>query len=257
MAGQVEDDVKVKAICVFNKIFVALGSKDDNGEEWVYHIGEYSNQLIKTEYKTFFDYFYMEHNKLMKTTMIHSITKKSSNLFNDCKTSDFKIKIRRIDGNYDHIYCHKSVLTERSDYFMRMFAINWSESNENEMEVIGHSFEAFYNFIRLLYTDCIVTQDIDILLEMLSISDQYIDENFKNKCIEHLKSQTNVQNVSSLYGLSIRSNSKVFEDICFAEIISNFAEVIESDSFKSLDAYIYKHLIEECVHKKVIKTNFY
>ena len=255
LAGQVDEGVKIKDIHEFDGIFVALGSKDDNGEEWVYDIGYYNDQLIKTHYKTFFDYFYMEQNKIMKNTLIHSITKKLSCMFNDHKTSDYTIKIKGLNGNNDYIYCHKTILSERSDYFKRMFAINWSESNGNEMEVIGHSIEAFYHYIRWLYTDCIATQDIHLLIQMLSISDQYIDENFKDKCIEHLKSQTNVRNVCSLYCLSIRKKAKAFEEICFAEIISNFNEVIKTEDFKSLDAYVYRHLIEKCVHKKVIKTN--
>ena len=254
LAGHVEEGVKVKAIYAFKWNVVALGTKDDNGEEWVYDKDFYKNELIKTDYKTFFDYFYIEHNKLTKTMMIHSTSKKSSCLFNDHKTNDFKIMIRGIDGKYEHIYCHKSVLIERSDYFRRMFAINWSESMNNEIEVFGYTFEAFYHYIRWLYTDCIATQDIHLLIQMLSISDQYLDNDFKDKCIEHLKSHTNVENVSSLYGLSIRSNAKVFREMCFNKITENFNKVIETEDFKSLDADVYRYLIEECVHKKVIKT---
>ena len=254
LAGQIDKGVKVKAIYAFKGNIIVLGYKDDHGEEWVYYKDFFDNKLIKTEYKTFFDFFYIEHDKIMKTMMIHSTIKNSSCLFNDDKTSDFTIKIKGNDGNYDHIYCHKSVLTEKSDYFERMFAINWSESMNNEIEVLGYSIEAFYLYIKWLYTDCIATQDIDLLVQMLSISDQYLDNDFKDKCIEHLKSHTNVRNVSSLYGLSIRSNAKVLEDICFMKITENFNKVIKTESFKSLDAHVYRHLIEEYVHRNVMKT---
>ena len=240
---QGEHYLNFKAMMAINNIVVGLGTKDVIDEDRVYHLTKVDGKVIKTDYKTFFDFFYIGHNKLIKTTMIHSITKKSSCLFNDDKTSDFKIKFRRIDGNYDHIYCHKSVLTERSEYFLRMFAINWSESNDNEMEVIGHSLEAFYHYIRWLYTDCIDTHDIHLLIQMLSISDQYSDNDFRDKCIEHLMSQTYVQNVCSLYGLSFKLNVKEFREFCFGKIIANFVKVLETESFESLDTDVSKHLM--------------
>ena len=250
-----EHGVKFKAMMTMNNVVVGLGTKDGIDEDRVYYLNKVEDKVIKTDHKTFFDFFYFEKDWLIKTTMIHSITKKSSCLFNDENTSDFKIKIRAIDGNYDLIYCHKSVLTQRSEYFERMFAINWSESNDNEMEVIGHSLEAFYHYIRWLYTDCIATQDIELLIQMLSISDQYLDNDFRDKCLEHLNSQTNVQNVCSLYSQSIRLNFKEFQEICFAKIVQNFDKVLETESFKSLNADVSKHLIRECVHKKLIKPN--
>ena len=241
---QGDQTIVIKEVHAINEVVVGLS------EDRIYTISKFYNKPhIRTKYKTFFD-FYMDNDKLMKTTMIHSITKKSPCWFNDDKTSDFKIKIRGIDGNYEHIYCHKSVLTEKSNYFERMFAINWSESNDNEMEVIGHSIEAFYLYIRWLYTDCIATQDIDLLIQMLSISDQYLDNKFKDKILKQLRAQTNVENVCSLYGLSIKLNFKAFQDICWQIITENIEKVIETEDFDSLDAELTKHLFREYIRKQ-------
>ena len=84
-----------------------------------------------------------------------------------------------------------------------MFAKYWTDSQTNEFEITGYSYESFYQYMRWLYTDCIVTHDIDLLSEILAISNQYLDY----RCSQHLRNVKNNRNNTLVW------NSKFYNQV--------------------------------------------
>ena len=218
--------IEFKQLYAIKEVAVALN------ERWVYILK--GNQLIKTEYKTILDFYANERKITHKTIEVKHINKERhwnwiSKAFNDPQYSDLKFKIRRKndENNYDFIYAHKVIVANNSDYFKLMFTNDWSENQSNEIEIKDYSYEAYYQYIQWLYTDSIVTEDIAELLQLLSISDQYLNQNFKDKCIEHLKSIIDLHNICSVYRAAIKFRAKSLEQLCVEIAKENGIDIVK------------------------------
>ena len=124
-----------------------------------------------------------------------------------------------------------------------MFANNWSENNNNEIAINSYSYEAYYHFIRCLYTDSIETEEIELLLEILSISEEYLDEEIKRKCVQKIKALMNVQNVCSIYSSSLTNRSTNLEKFCFKFMSKNMSSITETEDYKQMNDRSTKHFL--------------
>ena len=174
------------------------------------------------------------------------------NLFNNPNKSDMKFKLKRRgdydpdkccpsdDPNYgyDLIYCHKWFAEENCKYLKEMFANSLSE---NEMEIKGYSYKTYFHFIQYLYTDSIKIQDIEVLIEMLSLAEEYSEEELKTLYVSIIKPIINVENVCILYGCGIRNRSTDLEEYCFEFMSENMKTIIETKGYQEMDGnYIRK-----------------
>ena len=183
--------------------------------------------------------------------------------FNNPKNSDFQFKIKRevcdepIDScpsddpnnGYDIIYCHKWIIEENSDYLKKMFANIKSIKESNEMEIKGYSYETFLHFIQYLYTDSIETKDIELLNDLLLLSDMYSEEELKIRCISLIKPLMNVDNVCYLYSSSISNRSSELEKHCFEFMTQNSKSIIKTKSYSELNPKIAKSFLTKYIEK--------
>ena len=128
-----------------------------------------------------------------------------------------------------------------------MFENNWTEVESNIIEISGHSYEGYYEFLRYIYTDFIESEDIKILIDFLSITDEYLEEEMKEKCIQKMLTLINSQNVSTLYSASILYKSKDLQKHCFEFMSNRMNEIKETDGYKQIDSNELRHLFNKYI----------
>ena len=172
------------------------------------------------------------------------LAKTMSRAFDNPEICDLKLKVKhkQSDDRFGTIHVHKWLLIQNLEYFGRMFANDWKENESNEIEIKGYSFEAYYEFIRYHYTNCIVTKDIDTLLEMLSIGKEYLYTEFKAECEEILKHLVDEKSICYVFSVAVNLNEKDLEDFCFNKIVDIFG-TIGSQRIKEMDSDIAKRLL--------------
>ena len=127
-----------------------------------------------------------------------------------------------------------------------MFA---NRKSVNETEIKGYSYETYYHFIiHYLYTDSIQSQDIQLLNELLLLSDMYSEEELKTRCVSEIKPLLDVQNVCELYSSAITNRSSELEEYCFEFMAENLKLIVKTDGYSQLDPKIAKSF-----HKKQIE----
>ncbi|CAB3378362.1 Hypothetical predicted protein [Cloeon dipterum] len=133
------------------------------------------------------------------------------------------------------IHVHKIFLTIGSDVFKKKFLGDWDDSRKKEQIVEGHSYEAFYAFLKYFYTD-----EVDIMpelaLEVYAIAHFYLVSDLMEECEKILKSGLTMQNVADVYEKAIVLGAKDLCEFCFKFCRENLVDVvdsIESDESKS------------------------
>ena len=170
--------------------------------------------------------------------------------FDNPENSDFKFKVKMkgTDG-FQYIYAHKCILEQNSEYFQTMFANpDWSENKTKEMVINDFSYEAYSQYIKCHYTNCIETENIEVLIELLSITEQYLNENIKSKCVKRIKPLITVQNVCTVYSSSMTYRSKELRKYCLQIMLENHEELRKSEDYKQIDSpnlrKLFRYLIK-------------
>lgn len=156
--------------------------------------------------------------------------------FNDEKNTDFRFKVKhRGREEFGYIYCHKWYVIEAAEHFKTMFGYKWFEKGMNETLIERHSFEAYYQFIRYLYYHSIETNDVDVLVEVLSIAAEYFDERLKRKCVRKITPLISVQNVCYIHSNAWKYRSRELEEFCFNFVTTNVKQIIFNKYRKQLN----------------------
>ena len=146
------------------------------------------------------------------------------------------------DGYY-YIYCHKWFIEENCEHLKQLMAIRKSVNESNEIEIKEYSYETYYHFIQYLYIDSIETKYIDVLLEMLLLTDEYSEEELKKLCVSILKSLLKDENVCQMYSSSVINKWTDLEEYCFEFISKNRDIILKSEAFERMDAVIGRGLL--------------
>lgn len=256
---EIEVNIKFTAILAFHNISMALTAKNrimvwgelKNG--WV-------NKPLQTDFSSFQDAInaHSQYTFLYKPLTPQSIFSQNgqndvnpvidtmTRAFNDKTYSDLKFKVKRKNSEqFEYIYTHKWYITKTCDYFETMFCREWAESKCNEIVVSDHSYEAFYNFVRCLYTDSVDVEDIELLIEILAICDQYLIDKIKSKLAASLKSLVKIENVASVYSAALKYRCLDLEQNCFKFMSKNIKFVTKTENFEQMDGqYVKTFLIE-------------
>ena len=259
-----------------NKSIIGLSSYDQDviaeSDCCVYSLRKISGSPLKslswntTDYINKFEYFEKLHQITYETVVLEENAANSSKMslsgnksknlmekaFDNKEFYDLKFKLQKKSskGKSDYIYVHKWVIKQNSQYFDRMFANEWKESVSNEIQINGYSYEAYYQYLRWLYTDLIDSSDVEVLIEMLSLSDEYLENQLKVICEERIKKSANIQNICVLYSKAIELNAKELEKFSFNLIRKNIKRVIEMNEFKAMDNTIAKDMLVQYIRQQ-------
>jgi hypothetical protein len=189
-----------------------------------------------------------------KNSTTNRLLENISKSFNDKKYSDLKFKIED-----KHIYVHKYILKINSKYFESKLKENSrairetieSRKIENEIEIKEYSYDVYYAFLKYLYTDCIDIED-EKAMDLLILTEDYKEEELKQKCLEIIKNSITIENVCSLYCFCIRENINDLKDFCFEIAFNNLKEVKKTKAFQQMNetsAKIFKSEVFDKQHQ--------
>ncbi|XP_065335882.1 RCC1 and BTB domain-containing protein 1-like [Cloeon dipterum] len=123
-----------------------------------------------------------------------------------------------VEGKKIHV--HKAVLTFGSDVFKKKFLGDWKDSCQKEQIVEDHSYDAFYVFLKFLYTDEVDDITLEHALDVYAIADFYQVTDLMDECENIIKSGLTVQNAAAVYE---KANLFGAENLC--EFCLKFCEV--------------------------------
>lgn len=241
-----ELNMKAVEIFAFHSISMAL-----NASNRIMVWGKLREGIVATPLQTNFTSFQEAINAYSNDTFLYkpisakcAFRKKVSRVmntiskaFNDQTFSDLKFKVKRKNSeNFDYIYVHKWFIAQTCEYFEKMFANEWIESRNNEVLISGYSYEAYYQFIRCLYTDLVFTEDMELLLEMLRICDEYLNDDIRAKLIISIIPLIKIENVCSVYSASVKYPFLMnLQEFAFEFMSKNMKFVTETEDFKKMD----------------------
>lgn len=250
----IELNMKAVEIFAFHNISMAL-----NASNRIMVWGNLRKGIVEKPLETDFASFQEAINAHSKDTFLYkpisakcAVRKKVSRVmntilkaFNDQTFSDLKFKVKRKNSeNFDYIYVHKWFIVQTCEYFEKMFANEWIESRNNEVLINGYSYEAYYQFIRCLYTDLVFTEDMELLLEMLRICDEYLIDDIKAKLFSRIIPLIKIENVCSVYSASVKYPFlKNMQEFAFEFMSKNMKFVTETEDFKKMDGNCAKSFI--------------
>ena len=96
------------------------------------------------------------------------------------------------------IYAHSCILKIRSEYFRKMLETEWRETKTGEIQVEDTSYDAFFAYLRYVYSNSINAANDD-LLDLYTLSHKYCDEVLKTRCEEKIRMQISTDNCIQFY----------------------------------------------------------
>ncbi|XP_065334630.1 RCC1 and BTB domain-containing protein 1-like [Cloeon dipterum] len=177
-----------------------------------------------------------------------SLNECAQQFMDDTETSDFAFVV---EGKKIHV--HKLILMMRCAVFKTMFQGDWKESNTSEQTVEGHSYVAFYAFMKYFYTDEIDLPP-DSALELLALAHFYHLPALQEKCGKFIKRGVTVENAAAIFEKAIQYEAKELEEYVFKFCVDHMTGVISSDGFKTLKPDTLSELLRRAAQHGAFKN---
>jgi RCC1 and BTB domain-containing protein len=127
-----------------------------------------------------------------------------------------------------------------------------NKSKENVIEITEYSYDAYYAFLKYLYTDSI---DINAekTIDLLVLANDYKEEELKLKCVHIIKNNITLENICSLYCSSIEYNLSDLEDFCFNFAVTKMKQIVITEGFRQMDQKSMRKLMEKAAKNDLFK----
>lgn len=150
-------------------------------------------------------------------------------LFNNAFLSDVKFEF----PNGEILHAHRFILSLNSEVFYEQCS---KECNDNTViKIDNYSFNAFSNFIKLLYTSHLSSSCKNIIDDVLKLCLQYGTNDLKKKIYQCFFLLFDDQNILKFYEIIRQENLNKhlihYENI----IVSHFEKVLKSESFLEIN----------------------
>jgi len=130
------------------------------------------------------------------------------------------------------IMAHKCMLASRCDRFRAMFASRMIEATSPTIKIENHTPECFRALLHYLYTDQLRDLSLEMYLELLQLSDEYLLPNITRICESRIASCVTVQNSPMILAAADKFNAAKLKEYCLGYIVSNYASVVQTQDFK-------------------------
>lgn len=220
------------ALSKSNKIYI-WGSVGNKSYYWPKYTGNTSFQMTINHFEhNIFTLKSIPYRQLIEKKRSNGLSQVMARAFNNPLHSDLKFTFKKkgTEDQFDCVYAHKWFLSGHSEYFTKLFA----ENNSQEFEIIDNSYEAYYHFVRYLYTEEVETQDIEVLKEILIISNTLLDAEKKRKFVEPIQRLVANNNVCSIYSIAREYDYEDLEEYCFDFMSRNITSIINTDDYERL-----------------------
>ncbi|XP_070786757.1 RCC1 and BTB domain-containing protein 1 isoform X2 [Enoplosus armatus] len=173
----------------------------------------------------------MEHDDFL--TVAEALRKE----FDSPETADLKFSV---DGKCIHV--HKAVLKIRCEHFRSMFRSQWSEDQQEVIEIGQFSYPVYRSFLQFLYTDTVDLPPEDAI-GLLDLATSYCENRLKRLCQQIIKRGITVDNAFTLLSAAIRYDAEDLEVFCFRFCVNHLTQVTQTGAFWQVDGAMLKEFI--------------
>uniref|UniRef100_A0A672ZGY1 Regulator of chromosome condensation (RCC1) and BTB (POZ) domain containing protein 1 n=1 Tax=Sphaeramia orbicularis TaxID=375764 RepID=A0A672ZGY1_9TELE len=184
----------------------------------------------------------MEHDDFM--TISEALRKE----FDSPETADLKFSV---DGKCIHV--HKAVLKIRCEHFRLMFRSQWTEDQQDVIEISQFSYPVYRSFLQFLYTDTVDLPPEDAI-GLLDLATSYCENGLKRLCQQIIKRGITVENAFTLLSAAIRYDAQDLEEFCFRFCVNHLTLVTQTDAFWQVDGAMLKDFITRASHCGAFKN---
>uniref|UniRef100_A0A3Q3G774 Regulator of chromosome condensation (RCC1) and BTB (POZ) domain containing protein 1 n=1 Tax=Labrus bergylta TaxID=56723 RepID=A0A3Q3G774_9LABR len=138
-----------------------------------------------------------------------------------------------IDGKCIHV--HKAVLKIRCEHFRSMFRSQWTEDQQDVIEIGQFSYPVYRSFLQFLYTDTVDLPPEDAI-GLLDLATSYCENRLKRLCQQIIKRGITVENAFTL----LRHLTGLF---CFRFCVNHLTQVTQTGAFWQVDGGMLKEFI--------------
>uniref|UniRef100_A0A4W6EIZ2 Regulator of chromosome condensation (RCC1) and BTB (POZ) domain containing protein 1 n=1 Tax=Lates calcarifer TaxID=8187 RepID=A0A4W6EIZ2_LATCA len=173
----------------------------------------------------------MEHDDFL--TVAEALRKE----FDSPETADLKFSV---DGKCIHV--HKAVLKIRCEHFRSMFRSQWTEDQQEVIEIGQFSYPVYRSFLQFLYTDTVDLPPEDAI-GLLDLATSYCENRLKRLCQQIIKRGITVENAFTLLSAAIRYDAEDLEEFCFRFCVNHLTQVTQTGAFWQVDGAMLKEFI--------------
>ncbi|XP_055018993.1 LOW QUALITY PROTEIN: RCC1 and BTB domain-containing protein 1-like [Boleophthalmus pectinirostris] len=157
--------------------------------------------------------------------------------FDSPETSDLKFSV---EGKYIHV--HKALLKIRCEHFRSMFRSQWTEDQQEVIEIGQFSFPVYRSFLQFLYTDTVDLPPEDAI-GLLDLATSYCENRLKRLCQQIIKRGITVENAFTLLSAAIKYDAEDLEEFCFRFCVNHLTQVTQTQAFWQSDGSMLKEFI--------------
>ena len=158
------------------------------------------------------------------------------------KEKPFADLVFRVQG--EEIKAHKAFLAARCSYFNNMFQSGMIEGNSNVIEVPDIKPKTFEAFLEFIYCGEVTSEDEEIWLDLLELSDKYCMKSLEELCSSSLKGKMSKENVVKAANLAEKLGMEDLKQEALNFIIGNFDGVFESQDIRELSRELLMELFK-------------
>ncbi|MED6284290.1 RCC1 and BTB domain-containing protein 1 [Characodon lateralis] len=184
----------------------------------------------------------MEHDDFM--TVSEALRKE----FDSPETTDLKFSV---DGKCIHV--HKAVLKIRCEHFRSMFRSQWTEDQQEVIEISQFSYPVYRSFLQFLYTDSVDLPPEDAI-GLLDLATSYCENHLKRLCQQIIKRGITVENAFTLLSAAIRYDAEDLEEFCFKFCVNHLTQVTQTEAFWQVEGAMLKEFISRASRSGAFKN---
>jgi hypothetical protein len=220
--------------------------------------GTKNSEFIPTQLKD------IEHRKVIQVAagFYHSILLVSQSqedeLANDLKgllnNPEFSDIIFVVEDK--KIYAHRCILMARSEPLQMMVNGPMREGYEDSIVIEDVTYDCFFAFLQFLYTDEVPALrendiDVEMVIELLSIADQYLVDQLKTMCEKSIERNIKVRNVIFMLDEVYKRDMISLKKKCISFVLKHFDKIIVQNEFLDLQKIILKDIFKNAARKGV------
>eukprot|EP00064_Thunnus_orientalis_P013311 superscaffoldBa00002147_g13350 len=131
---------------------------------------------------------------------------------------------------------------ERCEHFRSMFRSQWTEDQQDVIEIGQFSYPVYRSFLQFLYTDTVDLPPEDAI-GLLDLATSYCENRLKRLCQQIIKRGITVENAFTLLSAAIRYDAEDLEEFCFRFCVNHLTQVTQTGAFWQVDGAMLKEFI--------------
>lgn len=139
------------------------------------------------------------------------------------------------------IKSHRQLLSSLSPVFAAMFNTTWNDDHK-PISIVDASLESFKDFLEYFYKGTIKV-NTDNVKEVIYLAHKYEVQEAVETCSTYLIEQLSINNVVPYFGMALRYNQEILNNMCNTMICQNMSQIWKSEEFIQCDEDTLKEIL--------------